>query len=459
MAPVVRLLARLAEWVDQNRALIKEANTLLDARTTARLEGTDPTPWVLPHVVVEVASTLAGIADTGVIADVSQGVDLADDHTTPIPSSDSAMQALLSRFESRGGSGQSGGVATAKPSAGTATLAAIEFLAQMSGRLECLRDHARRRCAALRVEQSSGGSDDLEKALLLAHESYRGMAIAADALAELLSQRADAIIKGSGSTRKHVEFYAQSLAVFQNAALHAVRECQPQSCPVQTEAHTTLRDLVDREALGILIPKYMRLEDHAGPGDVEAAHERMEVLSARAIDDAHGLHDELEARRARRRERAAGTPRAPQRFRTVADALDAARAEFFSDATSPVVITRAAQDSAEESPFLRPDAVFEFFKALDKVARAWAAGLLNQSFREGMRQFGFEERGISQTCASKYRRHYGVHWQGESRLMQYHYTFGARDANTCLSVHWLRDDEESKIVVGRCGNHLPNTLS
>ncbi len=458
------------------------------------------------------------------VIDLDEAIDLAAPAPTPgpvpsevptAPSAPTPMAAalhqpdpasvaqLLSRF--------GGGAATSAPTAtqpshtntrelaqgATGLAAAQEFLEDIIDRLRAVQSNARLIAGGLRLElaRRAGSFDgspvlrqarDIDDAIReariepwpladairgadddsveLAQESYRGMAVACDQIASFIEARAIDVCECRPKVIKNLDYLVHRLATFQNAAMHAARPCRGGRagfCPVQKSTHEVLRDLVNRTALKIRIKRFMRLDERATAEDVERAHEEVELFGARFVEGSAGLGEELTARRQRRRTRRDRDARSAHRFRTVADALDAAIRDYFSDDSnpSPVVITKAARDSAEDSPFLRPDDVYDFFGVLDRVARSWVGNLLNRPFNEAMRDHGYEEKGISKTAETRHRRHYQVHWRGRLRIMGYHYTFGARDANTCLSIHWLRDEEERKIVVGHCGNHLPNTLS
>ncbi|MFO0962876.1 MAG: hypothetical protein U0625_08210 [Phycisphaerales bacterium] len=147
-------------------------------------------------------------------------------------------------------------------------------------------------------------------------------------------------------------------------------------------------------------------------------------------------------------------------FDTVAEAVDRARDEL-AELGSPVVVAESAVRSAEDSPFHRPDDVFEFLMALHRLSVQWRTrgGALGQSWDAALRAAGYGEKRLSDTARTRFRRHYELSWEGSRRLFEAHWTFGSRDANHCLSVHWWRDDEHRRVVVGWIGRHLPNTLS
>lgn len=486
MAPVVRLLASLAHWVDANRALIEESNALLNARGVKALDEA-----VLPRAAVEVAETIAAVASS--VIDISSETD-ADDKATANQPSDAVMAELLGRFQDPLRARGTGATAVATPPAPvTPTVSpAVQFIEEMVDRLLSVSHDARLVAAGLRFElarrdpastdgEALRSAIDVEEAMLARHiepwplreavqsaaedviedarEAYRGIAISAARLAHFIDDRASDVLAGKRTVLENVEYLCARFAVFQNAALHLARECQPGSsgtCNVQDAAHHVLRDFVSRDAFAIRIDKFMRLGDHAGADDVDRAHGELELFDSRLRADAPEVATALKERvRGARKKR----DRAPGRFRTVAEALAAAEREFLGDPRSRVRVTDQARASAEDSPFLRPDQVFAFFEALDKVARGWASNLLGRPFNDAMRDYSFGDEPISSTAMNRYKRHYQVPWNGRKHLMGSHWTIGARDANTCLSIHWYRDEDQRLIVVGHCGAHLPNTLS
>jgi hypothetical protein len=72
---------------------------------------------------------------------------------------------------------------------------------------------------------------------------------------------------------------------------------------------------------------------------------------------------------------------------------------------------------------------------------------------------GFDEKPCSDQTMSRYRKHYTAQYERRAIPLSLHVTLGSRNANTCISIHWHRDEQTRKVVVGHCGRHLPNTLS
>lgn len=142
---------------------------------------------------------------------------------------------------------------------------------------------------------------------------------------------------------------------------------------------------------------------------------------------------------------------------SVAEALDRARAEFPAE----LLVLKSAEVSAAESPYQYPERVYELLHALGDIARRWRTNALGKEWIDAFREFDprFEYKPhISKTAATMYRAHYLFQYGGVKRLFESHVSLGKlHDPQKCLSVHWYRDDDARKVVVGWCGRHLPNT--
>ena len=66
---------------------------------------------------------------------------------------------------------------------------------------------------------------------------------------------------------------------------------------------------------------------------------------------------------------------------------------------------------------------------------------------------------ISATAETKHGRHYLFHYGDRDILFQNHVTRGSGPPESCISVHWFRDEVKQVFVIGWCGKHLPNTMS
>ncbi|MDA1007572.1 MAG: hypothetical protein O2800_01020 [Planctomycetota bacterium] len=480
LEPVIRLLSNLTTWVDANRSLIREANAILTARA-AQLLSEDAV--VFPPAIIEVTTTLERIAESV-------------EPATEVQLDESVLLAEMSSLIAKNSGFIESNRATPDHIRAPKSDHGSEFLNTLSAQFQSAQSMCRLISRALRIERARRGGEadreallrmqpDVEAALLkerltpwpfrdsirsvddgsllFAEESYRGLSIACGELCNLIEdKRADLLLGAKHSQRKLplLEYLAQRTATLASAAFHASKVCGAEACVAQTAAHKALRALVREDAFSIPLKRHMVLDDPANLSDVQSAIDALEIVAARRTT----FHAEAEAavvERARRRKHKSVVDDgiAPQRFLCVADALDAAEREFFSDDGTTVVVTASARGSAEDSPFVRPDEVFAFFQALDRVSRAWATNVLQRSFHVAMREYGFDDQPISDTAKTRFRRHYIIPWQGERVLMMNHFTLGSHSANTCLCIHWYRDEDRRRIVVGHCGIHLPNTRS
>lgn len=187
--------------------------------------------------------------------------------------------------------------------------------------------------------------------------------------------------------------------------------------------------------------------------------ERVAAKDRGAIEDMLGRFDLEQA------PKATAAPSEPQphaaesrpagRFDDVAEAFEAARRDF---ACERVVFTEAAEESAEDSAFKRPDEVYEFLAALRGIADARAGGARDGTPLEAdFRDRGFTMKPCSEGTMKRHRRHYFINFEGRKICISHHVTLGSRNQNTCLSIHWWHDEARGRFVIGHCGKHLPNT--
>jgi hypothetical protein len=144
--------------------------------------------------------------------------------------------------------------------------------------------------------------------------------------------------------------------------------------------------------------------------------------------------------------------RGPQ---TVREAVDRAAAHF----PKTLRFLGSAFRSADDSPFKRPSEVFEAFEALDAVASEWQAGngRLGKTWGDALVDYGFElKETISDQTLGRYRSDYTFTDETRQLLCDKHMTLGKKTPDTCLSIHWYRDDGARALIIGHCGRHLPN---
>ncbi len=142
-------------------------------------------------------------------------------------------------------------------------------------------------------------------------------------------------------------------------------------------------------------------------------------------------------------------------FGSVSAALEKAKQDF----TGPLLFLESADESARISVYKNPDRVYEVFLALYTVASEWTTkdGNLGQSWKQALRNLGFDVHQVSQTSGTKWKSDYDFVYKGKSLLFSEHITIGAKQSDKCCSIHWYRDDKNLVIVIGYCGEHLPNT--
>jgi hypothetical protein len=158
-------------------------------------------------------------------------------------------------------------------------------------------------------------------------------------------------------------------------------------------------------------------------------------------------------------EHAEPSPRRPdagERFDSVADAFEAAK-EAFGDL---LVFTERAEESAERSPFVRPEEVYEVFETMHGIIRDLRAGSLDGiPLDEVFRQCGHRKKPCSKATMKRHHRFYHMEFEGKTVDLSEHVTLGSRNQNTCLSIHWWHDSDGQRFVIGHCGKHLPNTMT
>lgn len=122
----------------------------------------------------------------------------------------------------------------------------------------------------------------------------------------------------------------------------------------------------------------------------------------------------------------------------------------------------SAFDSAADSPFRHPDRVKQALEALDEVAAIWAKGLKTGGPVGSLRQL-FKQRGfvyaddVSQTSKGKWGDEYRATFEGKDYDISPHITIGAKQADSCLSIHWAWDKERQSALVAHVGRHKTNT--
>jgi len=122
----------------------------------------------------------------------------------------------------------------------------------------------------------------------------------------------------------------------------------------------------------------------------------------------------------------------------------------------------SAHSSASESPYRQPERVQEALAALEEVAAIWAESIDSKKAAGSLRQL-FKARGfdyaddVSQTSKGKWGSEYTASYNGQELDISPHITLGAKQADTCLSIHWAWHRDEKVAIVAHVGRHKTNT--
>ena len=146
-------------------------------------------------------------------------------------------------------------------------------------------------------------------------------------------------------------------------------------------------------------------------------------------------------------------------FSSVSEALIASTKKFTN-----LEVLDSALSAAKNSPFRRPQDIFQALSDLASAAEDWK-GLRVRDGQGGdifehIRVHGGGRRvrsRISDTTRGLNGTKYTFNYRGERRLFEPHITLGSGDANSCASIHFIFDNERAVFVVAHVGRHLPNT--
>jgi len=254
-----------------------------------------------------------------------------------------------------------------------------------------------------------------------------------------------------------------AIASFRHTDGRAIRKAREATRLERTRHLEELRAKV--AAGGKVSAEQKALSDYAVAENAKLQKERDEAIARR--DE---LEQELQAAKANlemmyqyrsEADQAESVPAAAStsvQFSSVLEATQFAEEKFRSN----LVFLDSAFDAAANSPFQRPERVFEAFQAIDDVCREWraslGAGSSMGSWKQAFQRRGFDYKDdISQTTRTKYGDEYTFVYDGRKLLFEKHITQGAKQPQKCFSIHMYRDDEERRIVIGYVGRHLRNT--
>ena len=122
----------------------------------------------------------------------------------------------------------------------------------------------------------------------------------------------------------------------------------------------------------------------------------------------------------------------------------------------------SAHSSAFASPYKHPERVLEALAALEEVASIWAetigSGKAGGSVRQLFKARGFDYADdVSQTSRGRWGSEYSATYKGQEFDISPHITLGAKQPDTCLSVHWAWHKDEKVVLVAHVGRHKTNT--
>jgi hypothetical protein len=122
----------------------------------------------------------------------------------------------------------------------------------------------------------------------------------------------------------------------------------------------------------------------------------------------------------------------------------------------------SAHSSASASPYKQPERVQEALTALEEVASIWGetidSGKASGSLRQLFKARGFDYADdVSQTSKGKWSSEYTATYNGQELDISPHITLGAKQPDTCLSIHWAWHKDEKVALVAHVGRHKTNT--
>ncbi|MCO6416098.1 hypothetical protein JYK14_07935 [Siccirubricoccus sp. KC 17139] len=136
--------------------------------------------------------------------------------------------------------------------------------------------------------------------------------------------------------------------------------------------------------------------------------------------------------------------------------------DFAAEDCPCLLFLDTSRSSADDSPFRRPQEIYEVLSMMNKVSGVWARNRGGGDLRQMLRDEGLGKRVsnfISQTSKGKWGDDYTFIYNGTSQIFEWHVTLGAGAADTCASIHFLPDQDCGKLVIAHVGRHLTNTRS
>ena len=139
--------------------------------------------------------------------------------------------------------------------------------------------------------------------------------------------------------------------------------------------------------------------------------------------------------------------------------------QLAADRIRHLVLLPDAFESAEDSPFRRPQLVFDALLKLDELARLYAEpGGIGDSIGSVARQLGLDWIPDTTEWGGTRGRHYEVNWKGKKFRLGPHVRLGTgAGAGSTARIYGFffdGDDEHGRtFVVGHVGRHLPDSTT
>lgn len=143
-------------------------------------------------------------------------------------------------------------------------------------------------------------------------------------------------------------------------------------------------------------------------------------------------------------------------LQTVREAVERAQAR-----SQHLVFLDEALRSADASPFVRPQDLYEALLILDRVAADYRREELGGGFEAALGNAGLTgfASDISETAKSHYGSEYTVHYGDRHVLLGPHLRFGHGPPHSCARIYWYVDEDQRLLVVGHVGRHLRDSTS
>lgn len=125
----------------------------------------------------------------------------------------------------------------------------------------------------------------------------------------------------------------------------------------------------------------------------------------------------------------------------------------------------AAFESAEDSPFRRPQVVLDTLLALDAVSAEYERGDTGRSMQDAAESLGLRwASSLSELTLKRYSRHYVFRFEGQEFSMGPHVALGSgsgagKIARIYLAAHGGDDQIRRGLIVGHVGRHLPDSTT